>query len=143
MHPFPHRYTVSALAASAGVVTLRSRDLEDIQSTAPPEFGGPEGNWSPETLLVAAVADCFVLSFKAIAGASRLEWLEIDCGGEGVLEKTDTGTRFTHINLNVHLRVPAGADVARAERLLEKAEKACLVSNSLTSEMHLTLRVSS
>ena len=143
MHPFPHRYTVSALAASAGVVTLRSRDLEDIQSTAPPEFGGPEGNWSPETLLVAAVADCFVLSFKAIAGASRLEWLEIDCGGEGVLEKTDTGMRFTHINLNVHLRVPAGADVARAERLLEKAEKACLVSNSLNSEIHLTLRVSS
>ena len=107
MHPFPHRYTVSALAASAGVVTLRSRDLEDIQSTAPPEFGGPEGNWSPETLLVAAVADCFVLSFKAIAGASRLEWIEIDCGGEGVLEKTDTGMRFTHINLTVHLRVPA------------------------------------
>ena len=143
MHPFPHRYTVSALAASAGVVTLRSRDLEDIQSTAPPEFGGPEGNWSPETLLVAAVADCFVLSFKAIAGASRLEWLEIDCGGEGVLEKTDTGMRFTHINLNVQLRVPAGADVARAERLLEKAEKACLVSNSLNSEIHLALRVSS
>jgi organic hydroperoxide reductase OsmC/OhrA len=142
MHPFPHRYAVSALAVPAGVVTLRSRELEDIQSSAPPEFGGPEGNWSPETLLVAAVADCFVLSFRAIASASRLEWLEIDCGGEGVLEKTDTGTRFTHINLEVRLRVPPGADVARAERLLEKAEKACLVSNSLNSEVHLTLHVS-
>lgn len=142
MHPFPHRYTVSALAASAGVVTLRAKDLEDIQSTPPPEFGGPEGNWSPETLFVAAVADCFVLSFRAVAGASRLEWLEIDCGAEGVLEKTDTGMRFTHINLDVHLRVPAGSDISRAERLLEKAEKACLISNSLKSEMHLKLRVS-
>ena len=54
MHPFPHRYTVSVLATPAGVVTLRSRELEDIQSSAPPEFGGPEGNWSPETLFVAA-----------------------------------------------------------------------------------------
>ena len=143
MHPFPHRYSVSALAASSGVVTLRAKDLEDIQSTPPPEFGGPEGNWSPETLFVAAVADCFVLSFRAIAGASRLEWLEIDCGAEGVLEKTDTGTRFTRINLKVQLKVPAGSDTARAERLLEKAEKACLVSNSLTSGIHLDLHVSS
>ncbi len=142
MHPFPHRYSVSALAASSGVVTLRSKDLEDVQSTPPPEFGGPEGNWSPETLFVAAVADCFVLSFRAVAGASRLEWLEIDCGAEGVLEKTDTGMRFTHINLDVHLRVPAGSDISRAERLLEKAEKACLISNSLKSEVHLNLRVS-
>jgi peroxiredoxin-like protein len=141
MHPFPHHYAVSALAASTGVVTLRSRELEDIQSSAPPEFDGPEGNWSPETLFVAAVADCYVLSFRAVAAASRLEWIEIDCGAEGVMDKTSTGMRFTHINLTVHLRVPAGADTARAERLLEKAEKACLVSNSLNSEVHLQLRV--
>lgn len=143
MHPLPHRYTVNALAASTGIVTLRSRELEDIQSSPPPEFDGPAGNWSPETLFVASVADCFVLSFRAIATASRLEWLEIDCGAEGVLEKTDTGMRFTKINIEVHLRVPPGADVARAERLLEKAEKACLVSNSLNSQVHLQCRVSS
>ena len=143
MHPFPHRYTVNALAASTGVVTLRSRELEDIQSSPPPEFGGTAGNWSPETLFVAAVADCFVLSFRAIATASRLEWLEIDCGAEGVLEKTDTGMRFTAINIEAHLRVPPGADVARAERLLEKSEKACLVSNSLNFQVHLQCRVSS
>lgn len=143
MHPLPHRYTVNALAASTGIVTLRSRELEDIQSSPPPEFDGPAGNWSPETLFVASVADCFVLSFRAIATASRLEWLEIDCGAEGVLEKTDTGMRFTTINIEVHLRVPPGADVARAERLLEKAEKACLVSNSLNSQVHLQCRVSS
>ena len=55
MHPFPHRYTVTALAQEAGVVTLRGDELEDIQSTPPPEFDGPPGNWSPESLFVAAV----------------------------------------------------------------------------------------
>ena len=72
MHPFPHRYAVTALASPASVVTLRSTDLEDIVSTAPPEFDGPAGNWSPETLFVGAVADCYVLSFRAVANASKL-----------------------------------------------------------------------
>ena len=141
MHPFPHRYTVTALAAPASVVTLRSTDLEDIVSTAPPEFDGPAGNWSPETLFVGAVADCYVLSFRAVATASKLEWLEIDCSAEGTLERTPEGNRFTRIDLRVHLKVPAGSDTARAERLLEKAEKVCLVSNSLSSEMHLAATV--
>lgn len=141
MHPFPHHYAVTALAGPAGVVTLRSPELEDVQSTAPPEFGGPPGNWSPETLLVAAVADCFVLSFRAVANASKLEWTEIDCGAVGVLDKTAEGMWFTAIELSVNLRIPAGADPARAERLLQKAEQSCLVTRSLKSAVHLNAQV--
>ena len=142
MHPFPHRYAVSAMAGPASVVTLRSPELEDIQSTPPPEFNGPPGNWSPETLFVAAIADCYILSFRAVASASKLDWSEIDCDAVGVLEKTAEGLWFTVIELAVKLRLPAGGDVARAERLLEKAEKACLVSKSLRSEVRLQLAVS-
>lgn len=142
MHAFPHRYNVTALATNSGVVTLRSGDLEDIQSTPPPEFDGPPGNWSPETLFVAAVADCFVLSFRSVATASKLEWLEIDVSAEGLLEKMPDGMRFTRIEISAHLRLPPGADEARAERLLEKAEKVCLVSNSLKTEVHLKTRLS-
>jgi organic hydroperoxide reductase OsmC/OhrA len=141
MHPFPHRYSVNALAAPAGVVTLRGQELEDIQSSAPPEFDGPPGNWSPETLFVASIADCYILSFRAVATASKLDWIEIDCAAEGTLEKTAEGNMFTRIDLDVGLRIPAGADAARAERLLEKAEKVCLVSNSIKSEVHLKLRI--
>lgn len=137
MHPFPHNYSVRALAAPNGVVTVRSKDLEDIQSTAPPEFNGPPGNWSPETLFVASIADCFVLTFRAIAAASKLEWLEIDCAGDGVLEKTAEGLCFTRIDLEVSLRVPSGANNERVQRLLEKAEQSCLVTNSLKTPVHL------
>ena len=142
MHAFPHRYTVNALAAPDGVVTVRSTELEDIQSTAPVEFGGPPGNWSPETLFVAAIADCFVLSFRAVSRASKLEWIEVDCAAEGTLEKTADGLAFTRIDMQVVLRIPAGGDTARAERLLEKAEKSCLVSNSIKPAVHLSARVS-
>ncbi len=141
MHPFPHRYVVNALTTPGSTVTVRSPDLEDIQSTAPPEFNGPPGNWSPETLFVAAVADCFVLSFRAVANASRLDWSEIDCEAAGVLDRTDEGLWFTRIELQVKLRVPPGADPERAARLLEKAEQSCLVSKSLRSQVTLGTEV--
>ena len=137
MHPFPHHYRVAALASQEGLVTLRADELEDISSSPPPEFDGPVGNWSPESLLVAAVVDCFVLSFRAIARGSRLEWLDIDCRGEGVLDRTAEGMMFTRIDLHVGLGVPAGTDEARAHRLLEKAESTCLVSRSLKTPVHL------
>jgi len=141
MHPFPHNYSVRALAAPGGVVTVRGKDLADIQSTQPPEFDGPPGNWSPEALLVASVADCFVLTFRAIAAASKLEWLEIDCAANGVLEKTGEGLCFTRMELDVSLRVPQGANTERSQRLLEKAEKNCLVTNSLKTPVHLRTEV--
>ena len=141
MHPLPHRYTVTALSSAEGVVTLRGEELEDIQSTPPPEFDGPAGNWSPESLFVASIADCFVLSFRAVARASKLEWLELDCRAEGTLDKAAEGMQFTRIDLRVHLRVPAGTDHSRAERLLEKSEKVCLISSSIKPPVHLDLRV--
>ena len=39
------------------------------------------------------------------------------------------------------LTVPAGTDVAKAEKLLEKAESACLITNSMSCETHLKAEV--
>jgi organic hydroperoxide reductase OsmC/OhrA len=77
MHPYPHRYRVTASAESAGRVTVGSPGLSSLETAPPPEFGGPDGLWSPETLLCAAVADCFILTFRAVARAARFEWQEL------------------------------------------------------------------
>ena len=65
MHPFPHNYGVSAHATPVSDVAIEGATLPSIQSAPPAEFGGPGDRWSPETLLVAAVADCFILTFRA------------------------------------------------------------------------------
>ena len=67
MHPFPHHYSVVAKADAQGDVALESQRLPTIPSAPPTEFGGPGNRWSPETLFVAAVADCFVLTFRGIS----------------------------------------------------------------------------
>ncbi len=141
MKDFPHRYGVSARSAADGHVTLSSDGPDPIESAAPREFGGPGDKWSPESLLVAAVADCFVLSFKAIARAGKLEWLDLRCEVEGVLDKVDRVTRFTAFNTVARLSVPAGTDVKKATRLLERAEQVCLITNSLLAEKPLEIDV--
>ena len=95
MQDFPHHYKVAAKANPEGTVMLSSDGLDDLASAAPAEFGGPGDRWSPETLLAAAVADCFILGFKAIARASRFPWNSLRCDVEAVLERIDHVTRFT------------------------------------------------
>jgi uncharacterized OsmC-like protein len=141
MQDYPHHYIVSADAPSEGVINVSSKGLETLPSQAPAEFGGPGDLWSPETFLVAAVADCFILTFRAVARGSRFEWNSVKCEVDGVLDRVDRVTRFVEINLRVTLHVPEGSDQHKAERLVEKSDHVCLVTNSLNAEMRLTTKV--
>lgn len=141
MHDFPHQYTVKASADSEGEVAVEAERVP-VLSTAPPiQFDGPGDHWSPEMLLVAAVADCVVLSFRAIARASRFTWTHISCEVEGKLDRIDRVTQFTHFTVHLALTVPPDASEERAAMLLEKAERSCLVSNSLKGDSTLDTRI--
>lgn len=131
MHPYPHLYTATAGGRPEGNVALTSPGLPEIASAPPPEFDGPGAVWSPETLLCVSLADCFVLSFRAIARASKCEWSDLTCRVEGVLERVDGVARFTRYTTFASLTVPSESDTAKARKLLEKAEHLCLISNSL------------
>jgi organic hydroperoxide reductase OsmC/OhrA len=141
MHPYPHQYSISAAASATGSVTLSGAGLPDIASAPPVEFDGPGDQWSPEGLLCAALADCFVLTFRAIARASKFEWQDLSCRVEGVLERFEGVAQFTGFTTHAVLRVPAGADRARAQALMDKAEKGCLIANSVRGTRHLVAEV--
>ena len=143
MQDFPHHYRTTASARHDSNVDMTSPGLPGLKLAAPAEFGGPGDHWSPETLMAAAVASCFKLSFKAIARAAKFEWRSIRCDVVAVLDRVDKVTQFTEFHQTVVLEVPAGSDEAKAIRLLEKAERTCLVTNSLTGTTRLdaTVRV--
>ena len=96
---------------------------------------------SASLLLCAALADCFVLTFRAIARASKFEWQDLSCRVEGVLERFEGVAQFTGFTTHAVLRVPAGADRARAQALMDKAEKGCLIANSVRGTRHLVAEV--
>jgi organic hydroperoxide reductase OsmC/OhrA len=142
VHPYPHVYVATAAGEPSGTVAVESPKLPGLQTAAPPEFDGPGGVWSPETLLCASLADCFILTFRAVSRAAKLEWLNLECRIEGVLERVERQSQFTHFKAFAHLGVPAGSDLATARRLLEQAEHGCLIANSLRGVRSLEVQVS-
>jgi len=141
MSDLPHLYKVNVAGTPDDNLITSANNLPDLTTAAPKSFGGPGDKWSPEDLLIAAVANCTVLSFKAIARASKMDWLSIECESEGVLDKVEKKMLFTRINTRVKLLIPSSTDTEKAVKLLNKAEEACLISNSLTAESHIECEI--
>ncbi len=141
MDPFPHQYVVAARSGLTGTVLVSSAGLSSLETAPPPSFGGPQGFWSPETLLTAAVADCFILTFRAIARASRFEWAGLECHVEATLDRLEGQSLFVHFQTTATLTLAAGADEALAQRLLHKSEQGCLVANSLNGTRSLVAQI--
>lgn len=143
MQDFPHRYSVAASGEATGDVVLQGRQLPTLHSAPPLEFGGPGDRWSPETFLAAAMADCFVLTFRAVARASRVSWISLRCEVVGTLDRVDGVTQFTSFDVRPHLQAAPGTNADQARRALEKAEHHCLISNSLKATIHLEIEIDS
>jgi organic hydroperoxide reductase OsmC/OhrA len=141
MHPYPHLYTVHAEAAPEGDVPVSAAGLPTLVTAPPVEFDGPGDRWSPEALLCAAVADCFLLSFRGVARANRFEWRALACDVQGTLDRVDGKTRFTRLQVRATLQAPAGTDRDKAVKLMQRAEQVCLISNSLLAERHVEATV--
>lgn len=116
--------------------------LPDLKVASPPAFGGPGGFWSPEHLFVLSAATCWMSTFLAVAQASGLEVVTVDCAGEGILDKgEDRRFRISRIDLKPRVTITREEDRERAGRLIEKAEAACLIRNSIRSEVTLASEV--
>jgi peroxiredoxin-like protein len=116
-------------------VVQADSEMKSLIFSAPPEFQGDPGFWSPEDFLVAAAASCFVTTFRAIAEFSKFEAAALEISVEGVVEKGDGGYQFTELILKPKLTIRQEGDRDRAARLLEKTEHSCLISRSLKSKI--------
>jgi peroxiredoxin-like protein len=141
MTSFPHHYEAHLQGLPDGYARLWSPGLPHLRVAAPAEFDGPGDAWSPEHLLLAAVETCFLMTFRAIARHSKLDFISLDVAASGVVDRKEGVTRFTAITLRATLAVDDGADADRARRLLSKAEKNCLVSASLSTPVHLEAEI--
>jgi len=141
MQALPHRYRVKGIGRVTGDVQLTAAGLTTLPSASPAEFDGPGDRWSPEMLLVGALADCFVLTFRAVAKASTLPWTGLDCEVTGTLDRVDRATQFTHFDITARLVIPVAADADKARHALEKAERNCLISSSLKASIALNATV--
>lgn len=114
---------------------------QDVAISTPPEFGGPEGFWTPEDLLTSAVASCIMTSTLFFAERAKINMRSYASKAIGTMEKTAAGLVITKVSVtvNVELESPELADAMR--KAVEQAEKTCPISNSLTCPVELLLNI--
>ena len=137
MKPLPHRYEAQLSGGPSGYATVSTKGMPDLCSAPPLDFDGPGDAWSPEHLLLAAVETCFLFTLRAVAQASRVEFLALELSSEGTVDRRDGVTRFTEIVLRPRLTIGPGTDRDRALAVLQKSERSCLVSASLATPVRL------
>lgn len=131
-----YRLHLEGTSVKMGLLTDPDGTLEDLEVASPPEFGGPDGVWSPEHLFVASVSGCLMTTFRAIADLSKLEVVSYRDDAVGTLVRgEDRYYRIEKITLRPRIVIGEHASPERAHRLVEKAEQACLISRSVSSEI--------
>jgi peroxiredoxin-like protein len=137
MKPLPHCYSTHVSGSPSGYGEISSSGVTALRTAPPAQFDGPGDAWSPEQFFLAAVASCFLFTLRAVARASKVEFVGLELDAEGVVDRRPGPTRFVEIVLRAALVVPAGTDQARARAALEKTESPCLVSASISTPVQL------
>jgi peroxiredoxin-like protein len=127
-----HSYRVAAWWTSGRTGLAKSDSAPNaIHFTAPAEFGGLEGRWTPEELLLAAVASCYTTTLRTIAGGVEFDFTDLQVEASGTVRKIDSGYSFTQIVVRPNLKISSASERDRAIEVLKRAEKLCLVSRAL------------
>lgn len=123
--------------------TLTARQNPPLRVAAPPAFGGPEGVWSPEELLVASVGGCLMSTFLYFANRFNVAVKAYGSTARGSLSKTPDGLRFTDLEVAIRVTVPDDStrETAASLRFKEKLEQYCPVSASLNCPVRLDLSI--
>ena len=137
-----HRYHVVAWWTSGRTGIAKADSAPNaIHFTAPPEFGGLEGRWTPEDLLLCAVASCFTATFHTIARYAKFEYTDLGVEAEAVVSRADSGYHFSEIVIRPSLTIAHVQERQRALELLQKAKALCLVSRALAIAQKFETRV--
>jgi organic hydroperoxide reductase OsmC/OhrA len=133
-----HFYSTNVVWTGERHGDLSAPVMPTLNIDAPPEFRGHEGVWTPEHLFVGAINSCFMTTFLAIAENSKLDFVHFDAKATGKLEKhEDVGWMMTVVILRPELTISNARDKDRALRILQKAERHCLIANSVKAAISL------
>lgn len=129
---------IEGTGPKTGIMTADEDGLPALHVSSPPEFGGPSGVWSPEHLFVASVSSCLMTTFRTIADLSKLDVVSYSDDPVGHLIRDDDGLyRIESVTLRPQVSISDPEKTDRTIRLIEKAERACLVSRSVSAEIQL------
>jgi organic hydroperoxide reductase OsmC/OhrA len=141
-----YTFTVAAIGRRPGVVRLVAPDKPALEVATPVEFrDGMPGYWTPEDMLVAATASCFVLTFTSLAKRRDVAFEELEVTGSGhVTRRADRRFGFVVVELRASVKTDA-ANEQPVREIAREAHGACIVGRALDVpvELELDVRVAS
>jgi organic hydroperoxide reductase OsmC/OhrA len=103
-----------------------------IQGSADRHFRGDADRWNPEQLLLAALAQCHLLSYLAVCAMNGVVVTAYTDRAVGTIEETgDGGGHFTEAVLRPAVTVAAAEMAEKARSLHEEAHRLCFIANSV------------
>ena len=115
-----------------GIVEIENKPL--VKISTPPEFGGPEGFWSPEDLFVSSINSCLMTTFLYFTLKNNIELRDYISEAEGIVEKKDS-LKFTQVRVNIKIKIGENENIQKIKTFIELAEKYCLISNSVNFDI--------
>ena len=80
-------------------------------------------------------------TFLAVAENFKLEFQAFSSDATGTLEVVDGKYMISKVEMRPHIVVNSEEQVALAEKVIVKSEKACMISNSIRSEVTMIPQV--
>lgn len=133
-------YRVKATQGESRICKVTAAEVETpIECATPPEFpNGIPGVWSPETFFLAAIAGCYVNTFQAFCDKFKLLPVSLECEASGTVALVDGKYAFTGVMLNPIVTLANYEDEAIALKIMEKAHRYCLISNSIKCQVSVS-----
>jgi organic hydroperoxide reductase OsmC/OhrA len=106
-----------------------------LEGSADPSFRGSPERWNPEELLLAALAQCHMLSYLYEAAKNRIVVVAYEDAAVGTMHQVGEGGAFTSVTLRPRVTISAGdPEVARA--IHAPASANCFIAASVNFPVH-------
>ncbi len=97
------------------------------------ELGGLQGRWTPEQLLLCALAGCFTTTFHEVARSAHFDFTDLEVEIEGCVRRSrSAGCNFSEILIRPRLTVPFEEQREAGLALLRRAKAGCMISRAIT-----------
>jgi organic hydroperoxide reductase OsmC/OhrA len=106
-----------------------------IEGSADKPFRGTPERWNPEELLVAALAQCHMLSYLHVAVKHGIIVTAYEDDAAGVMRQVGEGGNFTSVTLHPVVTISAG-DPEVAQAIHAEASALCFIASSVNFPVH-------
>lgn len=111
--------------------------LHDILGSSDRAFRGEADRWNPEELLLAALAQCHMLSYLHVATTNGVVVTAYDDDASGTMREDGRGGgAFTEVTLRPRVEVADPATVDLAQSLHARAAELCFIGASVNFPVH-------